>query len=193
MAQLAAPRHLESVPIDDLRRAILAQPPEFWDSDADIKRVQAPRRDGKMVWLWRSVRSEEGLVPTPGSALSLTEFAAPLIAQLLGHYPQGGEVVSAVFALLPAGGRIPTHRDAAPILVRSHRIHIPLVVGDGVEFIVDGETIPLTEGAAFELPNQLPHSVHNRGSADRIHLVFDYHPTRRGRGEKYSWLPRGLS
>lgn len=192
VAELAAPRPLHSVPISELRAALLAQPPSFWDSDADVKRVQAPRRDGKMVWLWRTSRQNGQLVTRAGSAVSLMRLVVPIISKLLESYPPGGEVVSAMFPLLPAGGRIPPHRDTGPLLVRSHRIHVPLVVSSGVEFIVDGEQVPIVEGLAFELPNQLQHSVHNHGTENRIHFIFDYDPTKPGDEGELGWLPRVL-
>lgn len=52
-------------------------------------------------------------------------------------------------------------------------------MNDKVEFIVQTRqnemvTLEFWEGDVFELNNDLPHLVHNRGNSDRIHLVVDW-------------------
>ena len=189
MAELAAPRPFDSVDISELRAPILAQPPAFWDADAHIKRVQAPGRDGKMVWIWKTSWAGETPTTQAGSAVSFAPLVIPIISKLLENYPKGGKVINALFPLLPPGGVIRAHRDVGPLLTRSHRIHVPLIVNPEVEFLVNGERVLLEEGAPFELPNQQQHSVQNGGAEDRIHLVFDYLPGERSSGDELSWLP----
>ena len=53
------------------------------------------------------------------------------------------------------------------------RIHIPVVTNDGVDFRLNGMTCPMPAGSAWYLRLSDPHSVANRGTEDRVHLVID--------------------
>lgn len=53
------------------------------------------------------------------------------------------------------------------------RLHIPLQTGSGVQFRVDGTDLLMKPGECWYASFHLPHSVHNKGSVDRIHLVID--------------------
>jgi hypothetical protein len=53
------------------------------------------------------------------------------------------------------------------------RIHIPITTNDGVEFHLNRSRVVLDAGSAWYLRLSDPHSVANRGSADRVHMVVD--------------------
>ncbi len=53
------------------------------------------------------------------------------------------------------------------------RIHVPVVTNDRVEFYLNRSRIVLEAGSAWYLRLSDPHSVINRGDADRVHLVVD--------------------
>ena len=53
------------------------------------------------------------------------------------------------------------------------RIHIPIVTNDGVDFRLNGTRCPMPAGSAWYLRLSDPHSVANRGTQDRVHLVID--------------------
>jgi hypothetical protein len=53
------------------------------------------------------------------------------------------------------------------------RIHIPVQTDTDVSFIVDGSDIPMKKGECWYANFHLPHSVENKGTAERIHLVMD--------------------
>lgn len=53
------------------------------------------------------------------------------------------------------------------------RIHVPIRTSDAVDFIVDGERIPMQPGECWYADFSLPHRVLNRSTEDRIHLVID--------------------
>lgn len=53
------------------------------------------------------------------------------------------------------------------------RLHIPIVTNDGVEFILNGETLNMQPGECWYTNVNYEHSVANRGSEDRVHLVID--------------------
>jgi hypothetical protein len=53
------------------------------------------------------------------------------------------------------------------------RLHIPIQTNSLVKFIVNNQHIPMKEGECWYANFELPHSVVNDGSEDRIHLVID--------------------
>lgn len=53
------------------------------------------------------------------------------------------------------------------------RIHVPVTTNPDVDFRLNGDRLDLREGSAWYLRLSDPHSVANRGEADRVHLVID--------------------
>jgi hypothetical protein len=80
-----------------------------------------------------------------------------------------------MLARMPAGGVIHPHRDENPAAKWPHKIHVPLQTNQGVTFFVDGVGYHFEEGEAVEVNNMGVHAVENRGSSDRVHLIFEYY------------------
>jgi len=75
---------------------------------------------------------------------------------------------------LDAGAVINPHRDYCLGYEDGvFRIHIPIITNPEVEFILAGERIVMEEGSCWYIDANEEHSVANKGSADRIHLVID--------------------
>jgi hypothetical protein len=53
------------------------------------------------------------------------------------------------------------------------RVHVPVVTNDQVDFRLNGVRVVLCGGSAWYLRLSDPHSVANRGTADRVHMVID--------------------
>ncbi|HMG78531.1 MAG TPA: aspartyl/asparaginyl beta-hydroxylase domain-containing protein [Xanthobacteraceae bacterium] len=53
------------------------------------------------------------------------------------------------------------------------RIHVPVATNAGVEFYLNRSRVVLEAGSAWYLRLSDPHSVVNRGSSDRVHMVID--------------------
>src|ERR1700722_13729270 len=53
------------------------------------------------------------------------------------------------------------------------RIHVRVVTNAGVEFYLNRSRVVLDAGSAWYLRLSDPHSVANRGSSDRVHMVID--------------------
>ncbi|GAA4453616.1 hypothetical protein GCM10023189_18940 [Nibrella saemangeumensis] len=53
------------------------------------------------------------------------------------------------------------------------RLHIPIQTADAVQFRVAGADLPMQPGECWYADFHLPHSVHNAGPIERIHLVLD--------------------
>ena len=107
----------------------------------------------------------------------LEDTAVPLMHHIIDNfYPAGGTIIRAMAAKLKSGGVIAPHRDSHLSFVHSHRIHIPLTTYPGVRFMINGRPHRFTVGEAYEINNQMNHSVMNSGSDDRITFIFDYLP-----------------
>ncbi|MFC7772883.1 aspartyl/asparaginyl beta-hydroxylase domain-containing protein [Flavobacterium sp. GCM10027622] len=75
---------------------------------------------------------------------------------------------------LAAGAQIKPHSDhCLGYEDGCFRIHIPIVTNPEVEFILDGERLIMNEGECWYIDANFTHSVANRGTEDRIHLVID--------------------
>ena len=87
-----------------------------------------------------------------------------------------------LFVKLPAGAVITGHVDGGYYLGIIHRLHIPIITNDKVDFILgtkyDGSEISINmkPGILYEINNQKNHGVANRGNADRVHLIVDIIP-----------------
>lgn len=53
------------------------------------------------------------------------------------------------------------------------RLHIPVVTNPAVDFRLNGVRCVMAAGTCWYLRLSDPHSVSNRGPADRVHLVID--------------------
>jgi aspartyl/asparaginyl beta-hydroxylase len=53
------------------------------------------------------------------------------------------------------------------------RIHVPVVTNAAVEFYLNRSRVVLEAGSSWYLRLSDPHSVANRGTADRVHMVID--------------------
>lgn len=107
----------------------------------------------------------------------LSEVALPLMNDIISRfYPPGGTVIRAVAAKLLAGSVITPHIDYHPSFHLGHRIHVPITTNPRVRFMIDGQPYRLKVGEAYEINNQMKHSVMNKGAEDRITFIFDYVP-----------------
>ncbi len=75
---------------------------------------------------------------------------------------------------LTPGSIIKEHRDNdLEAECGSARLHIPIVTNPDVDFRLNGERVVLDPGSVWYLRLSDRHSVANRGTADRVHLVVD--------------------
>jgi aspartyl/asparaginyl beta-hydroxylase (cupin superfamily) len=81
-----------------------------------------------------------------------------------------GRAPNVFFSILKAGAHIPPHTGVTN--VRSV-VHLPLIVPDGCEFRVGGETRHWRAGEAFAFDDTIEHEAWNRSSEDRAVLIID--------------------
>jgi hypothetical protein len=74
---------------------------------------------------------------------------------------------------LAAGSTIKEHSDALDAELGMLRLHVPVTTSAEVDFRLAGRRVEMAPGSVWYLRLTEPHSVANRGSADRIHLVID--------------------
>ena len=81
-----------------------------------------------------------------------------------------GRAPAVFFSILKAGSHIPAHTGVTN--VRSI-VHLPLIVPDGCEFRVGGETREWRVGEAFVFDDTIEHEAWNRSGEDRAVLIID--------------------
>jgi hypothetical protein len=172
-------KDLGPVEIGPLRNAILALPAEAWVEQTLRQQSYDVHRYTQSVVLfftdgagWPSIT----VTREPGWD-RLAHVAVPVMHDLIGrYYPPGGTIIRAMAAKLLAGAVIKPHCDSHPSFHNSHRVHVPITTNPRVRFHIDGRPYHFEVGRAYELNNQLTHSVMNRGADDRITFIFDYVP-----------------
>jgi len=175
-------RELGEVSIDALRERILGQEEAAWHEDAYRQESYDVHRETESIvlvftdgenWPASEIRKEPGWD-------RLADVAVPLMHDLIArHYSPGGTIIRAMAAKLLAGGKITPHRDSHPSFHAGHRIHVPITTNPRVRFMIDGRPYQFRVGQAYEINNQLQHSVANKGDDDRITFIFDYVPADR--------------
>lgn len=172
-------RELGPVDVEALRRAILEQDESAWHEEQIRQESYEVHKQTESIvlvftdgsgWPEIEVRKEPGWD-------RLAEVAVPVMHDLIARcYPPGGAIIRAMAAKLLAGGKIRPHKDSHRSFHHGHRIHVPVTTNPRVRFIIDGRPYRLEVGQAYELNNQLMHSVANKGADDRITFIFDYVP-----------------
>ena len=172
-------RELGPIAVDGLRETILAQEETAWVETPQGRKNYEVHRQTRSIflvfcdnnWPQLTVSRKEGWD-------RLSPAAVPVMDELIGRcYPQDGTIIRAMAARLPGGCRITPHFDAHRTFELSHRVHVPITTNPQVQFTVDGRPYQLQVGQAYELNNQLTHSVLNSGRDDRITFIFDYLPS----------------
>lgn len=172
-------KDLGPVDVAPLRDTILAQDDAAWFEQARRQQDYDVHRYTQSIVLvftdgsgWPSIEVSK----QPGWD-RLAVVAVPVMHDLIARfYPAGGTIIRAMAAKLLAGAIIKPHRDAHPSFHNSHRIHVPITTNHRVRFMIDGRPYQFQVGRAYELNNQLVHSVMNRGTEDRVTFIFDYVP-----------------
>ncbi|MEO7654609.1 MAG: aspartyl/asparaginyl beta-hydroxylase domain-containing protein [Sphingomicrobium sp.] len=171
-------RQLGTVDIAALRTKVLAIPEEVWNAEDQRKPNRFGALDATRHIVFRFVANFcdwRGIDDRP-----LWQDWKPLIDPVLrvATEPFGyadGDFPRIMLARMAPGGVIHPHRDENPAAKWPHKIHVPLLTNPDVVFYVGGQPYHFAEGEAVEVNNLGIHAVENRGSTDRIHLIFEYY------------------
>lgn len=112
--------------------------------------------------------------PTDNSAISETPLmkACAYFREVLAFFKF--PILSVRLLRLEAGAEIKPHTDhELGYEDGQFRLHIPIVTNPEIEFILDGEKLVMLPGECWYTNVNLVHSVANRGTEDRVHLVID--------------------
>jgi hypothetical protein len=172
-------KELGEIDASALRERILEQEEAAWHEDEFRQEVYDVHRETESIvlvftqgenWPASEIRKEPGWD-------RLADVAVPVMHEIIAkHYSPGGTIIRAMAAKLKAGGKITPHKDHHPSFRAGHRIHIPITTNPRVRFMIDGRPHQFKLGEAYEINNQLQHSVANKGTEDRITFIFDYVP-----------------
>lgn len=175
-------RCLGPVDATGLTEAVLAQPDIAWKEDQYRQEAfDVHRATESIVLVFVDLdRWPEVIVRKEPGWDRLADAALPLMNDIISRfYPPGGTVIRAMAAKLLAGEKITPHVDKHPSFHNGHRIHVPITTNPRVRFMIDGRPYQLKVGEAYEINNQLMHSVMNKGGEDRVTFIFDYVPAER--------------
>lgn len=174
-------RCLGSVDIAALKERILAQEPDAWQEQLLRQQTYEVHKDTEsIVMLFCDESWPEGEIYREAGWDRLADVAVPLIDHIINtYYEPGGTLLRAMAARLKAQGRIHVHRDVLRSFHMGHRIHVPITSSDGVRYTISGKPFRFEPGNAYEINNQMKHSVMNMGNEDRISFIFDYVPADR--------------
>jgi Aspartyl/Asparaginyl beta-hydroxylase len=147
--------------------------PEQWQKhfnthvyDGDWSGVALRALPDAAIALFPDPNSKQSYVDTP--ALAQTSYVREVLRSLQC------QVNSLRFLKLAAGSSIKRHRDyQLGIEDGEVRLHVPVRTNSHVEFYMDDLRVPMAEGELWFLNFNHYHSVLNRSSEDRIHLVID--------------------
>ena len=172
-------KELGSVDISTLSEAILSQDEIAWKEDKQRQdEFEVHRSTESIVALFVDLdRWPEVIVSKEPGWDRIADAALPIMNKIIEEsYPPGGMVIRAMAAKLLAGKIINPHTDRHPSFHVGHRIHIPITSNPRVRFMIDGRPYQFKIGEAYEINNQMMHSVMNKGTEDRITFIFDYVP-----------------
>ena len=171
-------RELGTVDVGRLREAVLAIPESVWDAENASKPNRFGALDATRHIVFRFVSNFRDWRDSYDGPLwrEWKPLLEPVLAQATKSYGYaGGAYPRVMLARMAPGGVIHPHRDQNPAAKWPHKIHVPLLTNDAVTFWVDGQSYHFAEGEAVEVNNMGVHGVENRGTTDRIHLIFEYY------------------
>lgn len=117
---------------------------------------------------------QDSIIPVDGAPFEDTPLLAhcPYFQEVIARFDC--EKTSVRLMALEPGGTIKPHRDSGAALEDGiTRLHIPIQTSPQVMFCIDGEWIHFSAGDTWYLNASCEHSVQNRSSQTRVHLMLD--------------------
>jgi aspartyl/asparaginyl beta-hydroxylase (cupin superfamily) len=122
--------------------------------------------DGSLAWgamhLWKDGKRDDAVCARVPHTAAVVE-RLPL-SDLPGRTP------TVFFSLLKPGTHLPAHTGVSNVRTI---VHLPLIVPEGCDFRVGGETRPWREGEAWAFDDTIDHEAWNRSDQTRAILIFD--------------------
>jgi hypothetical protein len=171
-------RRLGKVDIAQLRDAVLALPEAVWNAENASKPNRFGALDATRHIVFRFVSNFEDWRQSHDRRLwpEWKALLEPVLAASTAPYGYArGAYPRVMLARMAPGGVIHPHKDLNPAAKWPHKIHVPLQTNPDVIFFAGREAFHFPEGEAVEVNNMGMHAVQNRGTTDRIHLIFEYY------------------
>ena len=170
-------RRLGTIDVARLREAVLAIPEELWNAENASKpnRFETLSSTRHIVFRFVSNMVDWRFSDDRPLWSEWRPLLEPVLTAATADYGyRRGAFPRVMLARMAPGGEIEPHQDSNPAAQWPHKIHIPLVTNPDVSFLVDDVDYHFAEGEAVEVNNMAFHAVNNRGTTDRIHLIFEY-------------------
>jgi hypothetical protein len=171
-------RRLGEVDVAALRDAVGRLPESVWDAENADKPNRFDALDRTRHIVFRFVANFRDWRDSYDRPLwnEWKPLLDPVLTAATAPYGYArGAFPRVMLARMAPGGVIHPHRDQNAAAKWPHKIHVPLQTNEQVTFYVDGAGYHFAEGEAVEVNNMGLHAVENRGSTDRIHLIFEYY------------------
>lgn len=178
--------YIGNVDISELARLVDELTEEDWHSDSYRQNRYEAHRETQTIPLVYDADFRHSH-PTRLPALQKYQQAIyPILELVADHFENTddgqalikqhglGYFIRTSLVRLVHDGVIPAHQDGNFSLTHSHRVHVPVVTNEDVEFTVGEQTIVMTAGEVIEINNRRAHSVSNKGELPRIHLILDF-------------------
>ncbi len=108
------------------------------------------------------------------------ELLRPVIDHIANFYQDNGFALRILLTKLTAGSKIGEHKDSGYSLLNVHRIHIPVITNEDIDFFVGGTKKQMRPGEFWEIDNSEKHAVENNSGEDRVHMIVDWMPNHAG-------------
>lgn len=174
----ASVRRLGVFEVRDLASAVRAIPEQVWDRENQTKPNKFDTLSATRHIVFRFIQSFADWRASYDRPIwdEWRPLIEPVLKAAVGDYGYSRAAFPRIMlARMAPGGIIHPHRDTGVAAHWPHKIHLPIQTNDGVLFYVDGVPYQFREGEAVEVNNMTRHAVENRGSTDRIHLIFEYY------------------
>ncbi|TMJ06005.1 MAG: aspartyl/asparaginyl beta-hydroxylase domain-containing protein [Alphaproteobacteria bacterium] len=137
-----------------------------YDGDWSVIALRAPAGETHPIRMINADPTCKSFIDTP-----LLD-ACPYFREVLASFK--APLRNARLMRLSAGSVIKEHEDLDLSFEDGKvRLHIPVLTNDDVAFLLNRSRVPLEAGSCWYLRLSDPHSVANRGTEDRVHLVID--------------------
>ena len=147
-------------------------PRETYPGSAHVQAQSIPIR-----WVPQAP-SPEAVLNTPESidypaAAQLMPEVGEAVMSVLERLGPIGDLGHVILTRLPPGSSITHHQDEGVYADLFDRFHLCLQGDPGNTFECGGETYHPQPGEIFWFNHKRPHSVHNAGAIERVHLIVD--------------------
>jgi len=116
-----------------------------------------------------------GIIKNQQSYINFMIFLSPLLKKLNTRYGDGTIFGMQLAKMFGKESIIKPHCDTGLYFLFSHRIHIPIITNENIDFFIEDKKFNLKCNSVYEVNNYKTHSVINRNeNFQRIHLIIDF-------------------